>query len=571
MEKIQPLFSHLIRNRFWYLAGGVAIALLANWFLVSGALSKARSEGTSKIKGKISDINNVLNVGVENTATLEQVKVHPNEKTQEGMAAEIARNVDSLIAAWKIRRDAQVGLVKWPAEIIGSDRFVAQFSQYNPPEKFPGLKMTSDMEQYCQLYSQQIQKRMPLICEKINTRWKMANRTAVSETTAGSPEGPPVGEAQPPGGENPGVPAGEIPPGEIDPAAGGGQDPAAGDPAAGGDDPGTTDPGAAGEDPSAGTDTAKPDLPETIEWNQANQILWQNKLTVFKGQDRNISRYPTANQVLALQQDLWLLEAMFDVIAEVNGTQPGGPVVVNDLASIKRIDHIAFGREARSQLGQVIVPDNRLSSGGAGSGGAQLAPPVDPAAGSGERLPEDGAAPGALPGASDGQTAFSAAVPEALVSLLPFHGRYVDRNFQPLSVQAVHDALTAPVPPPEHLELVVARRVPFRIAVKMRESAIPAFIAACGNSDFEFEIAQVRINRHKAGEFINFNGSAPGNSLFGGKKAGSNDSSNDARPVPETRINDDILVEFKGVVRIYNPVDEERIRLVANQQAAPGT
>jgi hypothetical protein len=52
----------------------------------------------------------------------------------------------------------------------------------------------------------------------------------------------------------------------------------------------------------------------------------------------------------------------------------------------------------------------------------------------------------------------------------------------------VHDVLkpTNKALPDQDLELVVARRIPVRIALKMQENKIPAFIAACANSPFCF-------------------------------------------------------------------------------------
>jgi hypothetical protein len=142
--------------------------------------------------------------------------------------------------------------------------------------------------------------------------------------------------------------------------------------------------------------------------------------------------------------------------------------------------------------------------------------------------------------------------------------------------------------PEQNLELLVAKRVPVRIALKMEENKIPAFIAACANSPFGFEINQVRINRHKAGEGIELNGgakassggsgggrdgrdqptvgvgggSAGGSGLDGGNEGDSSASSaggSNAPMVAERRTNLIVDVEFAGIVKIYNPVNEKRL------------
>ena len=97
---------------------------------------------------------------------------------------------------------------------------------------------------------------------------------------------------------------------------------------------------------------------------------------------------------------------------------------------------------------------------------------------------------------------------EGKEQLGPFHGRYVDKNFKPLTATQVQEILTGKTFPEENLELLVAKRVPVRIALKMDERKIDDFIAACANSPFAFEIWQVRVNRPLdpivlAGDFAN--------------------------------------------------------------------
>jgi hypothetical protein len=206
-------------------------------------------------------------------------------------------------------------------------------------------------------------------------------------------------------------------------------------------------------------------------------------------------------------------------------------------------------------------------------------------------------------------------------SLSPYHGRYLDVNFEPLSAQLVRSILTAQELPSEHLELIVAKRVPVRIALRMDERKIPDFMTAAANSPFAFEINQIRLNRHISGEGIEFNGGGNGagnaatvaSGALAGAGAGSGmekgygapgsgmmdrpgmGGSGMARPgmggpgmgIPmgqnsfgemgqenlvlkpspvETRTNYDVDVEFYGIIKIYNPVREKFLRTAAGQQ-----
>jgi hypothetical protein len=157
--------------------------------------------------------------------------------------------------------------------------------------------------------------------------------------------------------------------------------------------------------------------------------------------------------------------------------------------------------------------------------------------------------------------------------------------------------------PEKDLESIIAKRVPFRIAVTMDENKIPALIAAFGTpsgapvgadgreavapateeySGFNFEVQQVRINRAGSYEEIALVGNnksqagsgrnednrpgvgEPGGGAAGlegdgpGPGQGSNTESKTPAGNIELRKNFDVDVEFYGFVKIYNPVDYKR-------------
>ena len=142
--------------------------------------------------------------------------------------------------------------------------------------------------------------------------------------------------------------------------------------------------------------------------------------------------------------------------------------------------------------------------------------------------------------------------------------------------------------PETNLELIVAKRVPFRIAVEMDERKINQFIAVCANSEFVFEINQLRVNRHTPNEKIVFNGGGSGagdpsklggmgaggslGAAGGGLGGGSAGASSGLKPTSvESRTDFIVSVEFYGVVKIYNPVRENFLRLAAGQQVVDET
>ena len=130
--------------------------------------------------------------------------------------------------------------------------------------------------------------------------------------------------------------------------------------------------------------------------------------------------------------------------------------------------------------------------------------------------------------------------------------------------------------PEEDLELIVSKRVPVRIAVRMKETEIATFMAACANSPFAFEIQQVRWNKHRKGEKIALGGTrgllgsrGGGGGGFGNRGYGGSGTSFGpvlhSTPV-EVRTNYDVNVEFYGIVKIYNPVRPKVLRAAAGME-----
>ncbi|MEM9413741.1 MAG: hypothetical protein AAGA30_21715, partial [Planctomycetota bacterium] len=119
--------------------------------------------------------------------------------------------------------------------------------------------------------------------------------------------------------------------------------------------------------------------------------------------------------------------------------------------------------------------------------------------------------------------------------------------------------------PADNLELVVAKRVPVRLAVQMDEREIPNFLAACANSPFAFEVWQVRINKHDPEEVIKLRGGSEEDGFGGGvgpsstRGTGTDGSQRVADIKVALRENYDVGVEFYGIVKIYNPVNKSAV------------
>ena len=524
MDKLIPVIDLLKKNKFWITCSILVIAMVASWFLATGTMTSETSSNKSKITNSITNASNVMKVQPDGV----EVQAHPNETTVAGMKGEIDEAVDDLVQAWKERYDAQrKEIAVWPAEVLKSPQFLEVFEKFDPPETFPEDNTGSKMLSFLQIYSQQIPKQMDKIAEFAKTKWKFSNANSSASIVGNRGRGKKGGDSRDRrddrGGQNMGGLEREGP-----------------------------------EDMNS----------IVVHWNQENQDLWHTKLTNFIGRDDHKldTNVPSPLQVFMLQQDLWLLEAMFRIIGKVNGG-----ATANDLAVIKRIDHIAFGREAIAVLGKIEEP-NTVVGDNAKQDSQGRAGLMDSSQFS--RSKRGGAR-------SRNTEGFDTAADPS-----PFHGRYVNASFEPIHAKDVRSVLNGTDLPGKNLELIVAKRVPVRLGVVMDERRIADFIAQCSKSEFAFEINQVRVNKHTPGEGIKLSGTATapdknkqgkgrdnltvggGGSVAGGsmeregggrsQSAGA-DGLGEIGPV-ETRTNFNVEVEFYGIVKIYNKVDEARLR-----------
>ncbi len=583
MDQLAPAIAWIKKNIFWLACGLLLVTMVALWFVTTNSLASAQKKNEQDVKSKITlaeGIRKKKPAGVEDATDVS----HPNDATQQGMQEELEETFDAIVAAWRQRVADQKEILVWP-DVIGNKQFQEIFAGFNPPEKFPEGAGT-EVDALLGLYRLRILDHMNNLAgpDLLRSNWKDPREEA-EETGSDDDRGPGGGR----GGAAPGGGRGG--------ALGGAGGLGAGGLGAGGLGAGGVGSGGTGGD---GQETVAENLNKyAVIWKDVNQTMWASKLTVFQGRDDHTkeSLNPTPLQCYMLQQDLWLLEAMFKIIREVNGDSNA-----NDLSVIKEIHHIALGREAQggAATAQLSEWDPRLAPKGTeidgsaiagGGGGEEEGGAPGPGSGSGGRgmqAPSGGGGRGmSAPGGGAGMGRGGGGMgrggagggynPDA-AGFPPFHRRYVDLDFNPLTSEKILEVINAnslSEVPEQELELVIAKRVPFRIAVKMDERRIADFMAACANSPFAFEINQVRINKHDPnGEEIpiggvnsddggigaaGFSAGSGGGGIGIGDGPGGGGGGSSSQPV-EVRTNFDVNVEFYGIVKIYNPVREDLLR-----------
>lgn len=531
MDSLAPVIGWLKRNKFWLGSALLSILMLVGWHLASTKMQAAKEKQIAEYKKSFSSIQRIKRVAavtVDDGAEADVV-AHPNRVTEEKMNEQLEATVDAVVEAWKLKRERQGALMQFSKELLGEDTYNFLANSKAPELLSNGEHYGTQNEKYLKTYRQQIPKKVSEIARHIRANWAFdAQRNEEELKKQAKLE-------------------------EQRNAFGGIGNRSMG--------------GRTGRGDELDSERNK----FAVIWDEPNQLLWNRLLTEFQNWDDNVkaSVDPTLLQVHMLQQDVWLLEAVFNVIHELNGN-----ATTNDLAVIKEIRHVVFGREALASLGTIMEPDKRL-------GGAKLltADGMDDDRSSMDSMSMDDFGSG-----SDGEGLgeFSIDGDES-----PFHGRYVNVDLEPVNAEEIRNVVAGDELPEDNLELIVSKRVPFRLAMKMDERKINSFLAFCANSPFEFEVLQLRINRAdvivpivaRGGKtenksaadvegMIGMTGDMSGmmdgmSGMMGGMSGMGMEAQKLAALVPtevETRLSYDVDAEFYGVVKIYNPVRENYLR-----------
>lgn len=519
MDQLKKAWDGVNRYLFWIVCLVVAAVALSAGIVNARKLNAARNKLELEINSDIAKVEKVKSTTAETGS--DSVKAHPNRYTAQGMGEQIKLAADEALQAWDLRYKSQSPSFVWPKDLLGPatkafesqpipERFLPTGKLVNPEEAATATvnadeSADSSIEEISTINTQELDKfaqvihlQMPRIASIIGARWEFNVPEEDRSDTADSQEaGGNVLEAR----------------------------------------------GAAGR--SRGKDGVKVEK-EVVQWRKADQERWNNLVTNFKAYSRLPTNRPTLPMALYIQQDLWLLEALFKIIKEVNGDADA-----KDNADIKKIDHIFFGRNALGMSGSIEAPNARL-----------LKQAIDQ--GKKREVPKP-------------SKALAVTAPAAPVTISPtsrdfLNGRYVNGRFEPLPAATVRTAIgTGKLS--NSAELIVAKRIPFRIAFEMDERRIPEFLAACANSPFRFEVRQVRINRHVPGQTVAADGKA-----VGGESTNSGDAAEagaglrgttiQAPKMVATRTNYDVKVEFYGFVKVYNPVNYRLLQSPADSSGS---
>jgi len=257
---------------------------------------------------------------------------------------------------------------------------------------------------------------------------------------------------------------------------------------------------------SMATTAARPEKPPIVVWSSSDQAGLQQSRFNWGG------RIPSTLQVLYAQEDLWVLRSIMEIVKATNGD-----IEYRYQAAVKTIEYIDIGSAAIGMGGSVGAPGGgggMSMDGGAGGG--------FPSSGMGGKGGTGGMMMSGMGGMGGGGLSagggagsiggeMGGGMESQTQAVDPGDNRYVDLKFAALTAQKIRSATDSSNP--EDAFLIVAKRIPVRMRMKVDQRKLPKLIAECGNAKLQLEVKQVRINRSA---FRTGGGGGGGGMMMGG-------------------------------------------------------
>jgi len=297
--------------------------------------------------------------------------------------------------------------------------------------------------------------------------------------------------------------------------------------------------------------------------DKKKEVKWEG-LVEWEGRDAIVKQFsweevPSTTKVLLAQEDLWVYEALLNIIINTNMIETdevdadGNPIVREPVdqeeCAVKKIEVLEIGRQVAETIDRTgtsvfgaatgeTEEDAKPSAGAAGSGGGPTAPAAGREAAQGEA--------------------------ESLEDADLLEVRYVDEKGQPLEAGAENRFPQFNV-------------MPIRMRLLIDQSKVSRLLAECANSSMPVDVRRFRI-RPGTGKLFDSGATRGGRpvSAHGGMPALGRPPT--AQPVgggqsrnpDEEKNTSDIPIEIEGVIYIYNPPTLKDLETVATVSEPTG-
>jgi len=560
VDQVKKALSVLNKYKFWITCAILALLPLGMWFTSTAGIDKSFAERKSKIESAMTTAKNIA--AVEN---------HPNPYSHEGLSKSIEQTTQSVLAAWMAQYQKQENILVWPKELREDLRLA--LNKYRPIEsniEYPTPPEQELRNEFREDYRDYIKDELPKLAEIIGAKWMMTATAPGADSGMMGGYGGGYGSYGGTEAESGYGPAGMA--GAYGAAGMSGMSGMSGM-------PGMSGMYGSGSGPGM---LASQEEDFVVNWDSGDQ----GRLRARFDWSNNPEKRPNTIDMLYAQEDLWVLNALMNIIKETNRE-----ATANYNAIIKQLNYIQLGRSVTPAAGRVQRV-TAAAAGGYGAYGSAGMESMDMYGAESSSTMGDmmAASMAAAAGAgTEGETGLMTAGPAAAPD--PAERRYVDNNYQPLPAADVRAALAPDAKDPEKAFLVVAKRIPIRMGLTMDQRRLPRLIAACGNSNLMVEVRQVRVNK-KSSITDGGYGAMGGGGGMGGMMAGMGGGGYGSYGMEESgsgfgggygmegmdmgggyggyggmggmatsamKSSYDLPVEIYGIVYIYNPVDKAKL------------
>ena len=320
VDQVKKLTDILFKYRFWLICGVITLLPVGGWFKTTSQLKTEFETRKTAIKSKIDAMKLI-----QGTAN------HPNPFAEAGISEFITELSSDVAGAWAAKYRRQEQILVWPPE-LGED-FISRVETFKP---FESLSYPTDPKQelvrvYRERYRDYIREELPKLAAIAGARWRAPQFSGSNPMGGGGSGGY--------GGETGGMGYGMGGMGGMGAGYGtGGMGAGYGMPGGGMTGPGMRRPGA--------NDSEKELVKEEIvRWDPQDQARLQNMRFDWSN---NPDKAPKTLDILYSQEDLWVLNALMQIVARTNR---GATAQYN--ATIKQINYIDLGKFVGRNLTRV--------------------------------------------------------------------------------------------------------------------------------------------------------------------------------------------------------------------------
>ncbi len=550
MDQVKKALAVAIKHQFWIVTGVAALIACVAWFMTNSALNKQFADNEKLIKDKYAAVSTVSSA----------ISTHPNRDSVAEMEKIISTLGTDVETAWQEQFKRQEQYLKWGEDATGLTNLIRKLKNCYPVE----LKLTypdepkniTDEEKG--RFSKYFAEQMPELAKIIGVTWV---GEASNEAAAGGYGGGSMGGSMGGSGRGGGMGGG----------LGGGM-------SGSGEDGGSGDGSGGSMGGGMGTMTLA-QMNDVVVWSKASQSQLLTSLRMWTG-DR-----PTTYQMMYTQENMWILEGIFNIIEKTNRLENGMKATANFQASIKQLEYIRIGREAVADSGTIT---GVASTGGGMGMGMGMGSGSEGSGSSGMGSGGGGDTPSQLEMGSGSEGSGGGVGPVSMRD--PADKRYVDAAFKAITGDELRAKIASQSP--EDAYFAVAKRIPVRLKFHIDIRRLPEFLANCGNEGLMLEVRQVRVAASDAaaggygGGMGGDGGGGLGGGMMGGRGGGmgpgggmggglGGDEGGSGMGGDEggsgmgggmgggirTKKLTELPVEVYGVVYLFNPASKERLGL----------